>query len=73
MNESQTPPENGESNPNHPPPSSVLFFGSRFISRTAKTENPVPRSFFPPQTLAARTTSGTTGTVNGDRGKKANS
>ena len=25
------------------------FFGSRFISRTAKTENPVPRSFFAPK------------------------
>ena len=25
------------------------FFGPRFISRTAKTENPVPRSFFAPK------------------------
>ena len=25
------------------------FFGSRFISRAAKTENPVPRSFFAPK------------------------
>ena len=25
------------------------FFGSRFISRAAETENPVPRSFFAPK------------------------
>ena len=29
-----------------PPPS---FIGSRFISRAAKTENPVPRSFIAPK------------------------
>ena len=28
----------------HLPP--LSFFGSRFISRTAKTENPIPRVFF---------------------------
>ena len=27
----------------------LSFFGSRFISRVAKTENPVPRSFFTPK------------------------
>ena len=27
----------------------LSFFGSRFISRAAKTENPVPRSFFTPK------------------------
>ena len=27
----------------------LLFFGSRFISRAAKTENLVPRSFFAPK------------------------
>ena len=31
----------------HFPP--LSFFGSRFISRSAKTENPVPRSFFAPK------------------------
>ena len=28
---------------------SLLFFGSRFISRAVKTENPLPRSFFAPK------------------------
>ena len=28
----------------------LSFFGSRFISRAAKTENPIPRSFFNPFT-----------------------
>ena len=27
----------------------LSFFGSRFISRAAETENPVPRSFFAPK------------------------
>ena len=27
----------------------LSFFGSCFISRAAKTENPVPRSFFAPK------------------------
>ena len=26
----------------------LSFFGSRFISRSVKTENPLPRSFFAP-------------------------
>ena len=33
--------------PSPPPP--LLFFGSRFISRAGKTENPFPRSFFAPK------------------------
>ena len=32
-----------------PPPPPLSFFGSRLISRAAKTENPVPRSFFAPK------------------------
>ena len=33
--------------PPFPPP--LLFFGSRFIYRAGKTENPFPRSFFAPK------------------------
>ena len=40
-NESQRPRENDVSK--------RAFFGSCFISRAAKTENPVPRSFFAPK------------------------
>ena len=32
-----------------PPPPPLSFFGFCFISRAAKTENPVPRSFFAPK------------------------
>ena len=35
--------------PSPSPPPSFIFFGSRFISRAAETENPVPRSFFAPK------------------------
>ena len=31
------------------PPAPLSFFGSRFISRAVKTENPVPRFFFAPK------------------------
>ena len=43
--------KNSASNPNHPPSPSVSFFGSRFISRAAKTENSVnvPRAYFAPK------------------------
>ena len=36
--------KNGPSPP--PPPPPLSFLGSRSISRAAKTENPIPRSFF---------------------------
>ena len=32
-----------------PPPPPLSLFGSCFISRAAKTENPIPRSFFAPE------------------------
>ena len=32
-----------------PPPPPLLVFGSRFISRAGKTENPFPRSFLAPK------------------------
>ena len=32
-----------------PTPPPLLFFGSRFISRAGKTENPFPRYFFAPK------------------------
>ena len=43
--------KNSASNPNHPPPPSVSYFGSRFIFRAAKAENPVnvPRAYFAPK------------------------
>ena len=36
----------------------LSFFGPRSISRAAKTENPVPRSFFDPKTNGGYTISG---------------
>ena len=35
--------------PSFPSPPPLSFFGSRFISRSVKTENPLPRSFFAPK------------------------
>ena len=32
-----------------PSPPPLPFFGSRFVSRAAKTENPIPRSFLTPE------------------------
>ena len=66
--------KNSASNPNHPPPPSVSFFGSRSLSCAAKTESLVPRAFFAPKpngnsALAMQATSGSTETVTGDRGK----
>ena len=41
--------KNSASNPNHPPPPPVSFFGSRPMSCAAKTESLVPRPFFAPK------------------------
>ena len=66
--------KNSASNPNHPPPPPVSFFGSRPMSCAAKTESLVPRAFFAPKAngnsaLAMQAPSGSTETVTGDRGK----
>ena len=38
-----------------PPPPPLSFFGSRFICRSVKTKNPLPRSFFAPKPNALAT------------------
>ena len=50
-----------ERNPPPPPPS---FFGSCFISRAIKTENPLPRSLFAPKPNGNACYTGYTETAN---------